>query len=135
MGLTGFNRQRRLALEKEVGEKRAAELIAQGVDAVEKLSRLEEVFTIQGDTPDQAKEKATAIRKSLGSKPDAPDPGEDKTVKQIEKLVSETEDLDELSKILEQETAGKKRKTAIQAIQDRIDELSEEPNAPDPGEE
>jgi len=48
------------------------------------------------------------------------------TVKQIEVIIAETEDLEVLANLLEEEKSGKDRTTAKKAIEERITEL--EPN-------
>lgn len=45
-------------------------------------------------------------------------------VDELEEKISSIEDLEELNAILEAEKAGKKRKTAIEAIESRIEDLS-----------
>lgn len=52
------------------------------------------------------------------------EPAAELTVKEIEKAVKETADLDLLAMMLSDEVAGKNRKTAVQAITERMDELN-----------
>jgi hypothetical protein len=66
------------------------------------------------EVEDQLNEKATA--------PDSKDDGY--TVKELEALVAETSDPKALEGFLQDEKSGKNRKTAIAAIQERIDELA-----------
>lgn len=56
---------------------------------------------------------------------------DDMTVAEIEQVAAQTDDPDVLAELHEAEAAGKDRVTALDAIEERLDELTPDPDAED----
>lgn len=116
MGLTGFNRQRKRALLEIVDDKALVDkLYAHGICYPDQLKAAK--------SEDLAFLTEEEIAKCNGEEPK---PIQDLNVKPLKKKVSETDDVKLLEEWLEVETNNQDRKSAKEAIQSRIDELTEE---------